>query len=68
MNLFPQIGLDTHYWTAVNHLFIWGSLTVYFAVLFAMQSDGMFGIFPSSFPFVGKFGSAGEEIILMNGN
>uniref|UniRef100_UPI0037E8034E phospholipid-transporting ATPase ID n=1 Tax=Semicossyphus pulcher TaxID=241346 RepID=UPI0037E8034E len=48
-----QIGLDKRYWTAVNHLFIWGSLTVYFAILFAMQSDGMFGIFPSNFPFVG---------------
>ncbi|XP_051239040.1 phospholipid-transporting ATPase ID isoform X2 [Dicentrarchus labrax] len=47
-----QIGLDKHYWTAVNHLFIWGSLTVYFAILFAMQSNGIFGIFPSNFPFV----------------
>lgn len=26
---------------------------VYFAILFAMQSDGLFGIFPSSFPFIG---------------
>ncbi|XP_029289331.1 probable phospholipid-transporting ATPase IM isoform X2 [Cottoperca gobio] len=48
-----QIGLDTHYWTAINHFFIWGSLTVYFAVLFAMQSDGMFGVFSSIFPFIG---------------
>uniref|UniRef100_A0A3Q1IQG7 Phospholipid-transporting ATPase n=1 Tax=Anabas testudineus TaxID=64144 RepID=A0A3Q1IQG7_ANATE len=48
-----QIGLVTHYWTAVNHLFIWGSLIVYFAILFAMQSDGIFGIFPRSFPFIG---------------
>uniref|UniRef100_A0A3Q1EXH9 Phospholipid-transporting ATPase n=1 Tax=Acanthochromis polyacanthus TaxID=80966 RepID=A0A3Q1EXH9_9TELE len=48
-----QIGLDTHYWTAVNHFFIWGSLTVYFAILFAMQSDGIFGIFPSNFPYIG---------------
>ncbi|KAM7414787.1 hypothetical protein PAMA_019549 [Pampus argenteus] len=48
-----QIGLDTHYWTAVNHFFIWGSLAVYFAILFAMQSDGIFGIFPSNFPFIG---------------
>uniref|UniRef100_A0A3B4VJR6 ATPase phospholipid transporting 8B4 (putative) n=1 Tax=Seriola dumerili TaxID=41447 RepID=A0A3B4VJR6_SERDU len=48
-----QIGLDTHYWTAVNHLFIWGSLTVYFVILFAMQSNGIFGIFPSNFPFIG---------------
>ncbi|KAK5867217.1 hypothetical protein PBY51_011730 [Eleginops maclovinus] len=48
-----QIGLDTHYWTVVNNFFVWGSLIVYFAILFAMQSDGMFGIFTSNFPFVG---------------
>ncbi|MED6260340.1 ATPase class I type 8B member 4 [Ataeniobius toweri] len=48
-----QIGLDTHYWTAVNHLFVWGSLIVYFAILLAMQSDGLFGIFSSNFPFIG---------------
>uniref|UniRef100_A0A8B9LMM7 Phospholipid-transporting ATPase n=1 Tax=Astyanax mexicanus TaxID=7994 RepID=A0A8B9LMM7_ASTMX len=48
-----QIGLDTNYWTAVNHFFVWGSLAVYFAILFAMNSDGIFRIFPSQFPFVG---------------
>ncbi|XP_056272175.1 probable phospholipid-transporting ATPase IM [Pseudoliparis swirei] len=48
-----QIGLNTHYWTAVNHFFIWGSLAAYFAILFAMQSDGIFGIFPRNFPFIG---------------
>ncbi|XP_041692767.1 phospholipid-transporting ATPase ID isoform X2 [Coregonus clupeaformis] len=48
-----QIGLDTSYWTAVNHVFVWGSLAVYFAILFAMHSDGLFSIFPSHFPFIG---------------
>ncbi|XP_057186002.1 phospholipid-transporting ATPase ID isoform X2 [Triplophysa rosa] len=48
-----QIGLDTNYWTAVNHFFIWGSLAVYFAILFAMQSDGLFNIFPNQFTFIG---------------
>ncbi|KAM4618220.1 LOW QUALITY PROTEIN: phospholipid-transporting ATPase ID [Polymixia lowei] len=48
-----QIGLKTYYWTAVNHVFIWGSLVIYFAILFAVQSDGIFGIFPNQFPFVG---------------
>uniref|UniRef100_A0A8C1NLQ2 Phospholipid-transporting ATPase n=1 Tax=Cyprinus carpio TaxID=7962 RepID=A0A8C1NLQ2_CYPCA len=48
-----QIGLDTNYWTAVNHFFIWGSLAVYFAILFAMHSDGIFTIFPNQFPFIG---------------
>uniref|UniRef100_A0A671WBA4 Phospholipid-transporting ATPase n=1 Tax=Sparus aurata TaxID=8175 RepID=A0A671WBA4_SPAAU len=56
-----QIGLDKHYWTAVNHLFIWGSVTVYFAILFAMQSNGMFGILPSNFPFVGTARSCLSE-------
>ncbi|XP_075998000.1 phospholipid-transporting ATPase ID [Genypterus blacodes] len=48
-----QIGLDTHYWTALNLLFIWGSLSMYFAALFALQSDGIFAIFQSNFPFIG---------------
>lgn len=49
-----QIGLDTNYWTAVNHFFIVGSLAMYFAILFAMNSDGIFRIFPNQFPFVGE--------------
>ncbi|CAH2274037.1 probable phospholipid-transporting ATPase IM isoform X1 [Pelobates cultripes] len=49
-----QIGLDTSYWTAINHFFIWGSLAVYFSILFAMHGDGIFDIFPSHFPFVGN--------------
>ncbi|XP_053742778.1 phospholipid-transporting ATPase ID [Synchiropus splendidus] len=57
-----QIGLDTHYWTAVNHVFIWGSLTIYFALLFAMQCDGMFGIFTSKFPFVGAARNSLSEV------
>uniref|UniRef100_A0A3Q3J034 Phospholipid-transporting ATPase n=1 Tax=Monopterus albus TaxID=43700 RepID=A0A3Q3J034_MONAL len=48
-----QIGLDTHYWAAVNHLFIWGSVTLYFAILFTVQSNGIFFIIPKNFPFVG---------------
>ncbi|XP_010876009.2 probable phospholipid-transporting ATPase IM [Esox lucius] len=48
-----QLGLDTYYWTAVNQFFLWGSLSVYFAVTFTMYSNGMFLIFTSSFPFIG---------------
>ncbi|KAK2512177.1 phospholipid-transporting ATPase ID [Columba guinea] len=48
-----QIGLDTSYWTVVNQFFIWGSLSVYFAITFTMYSDGMYMIFTASFPFVG---------------
>uniref|UniRef100_A0A4W5MM37 Phospholipid-transporting ATPase n=1 Tax=Hucho hucho TaxID=62062 RepID=A0A4W5MM37_9TELE len=36
-----QLGLDTHYWTAVNQFFLWGSLSVYFAVIFTMYSNGI---------------------------
>uniref|UniRef100_A0A670JN37 Phospholipid-transporting ATPase n=1 Tax=Podarcis muralis TaxID=64176 RepID=A0A670JN37_PODMU len=49
-----QIGLDTGFWTAINHFFIWGSLAVYFAILFAMHSDGLFQLFPNQFRFVGN--------------
>ncbi|KAL0968678.1 hypothetical protein UPYG_G00270100 [Umbra pygmaea] len=49
-----QIGLDTYYWTAVNHLFVWGSLATYFAILLALQSDGLYLIFPSQFRFIGS--------------
>lgn len=48
-----QIGFITHYWTVVNHFFVWGSLAIYFAILFALNSDGIFGIFPNNFSFVG---------------
>lgn len=48
-----QLGLDLSYWTAVNHLFVWGSLGMYFLVSFTMQSDGLHRLHPSSFPFIG---------------
>uniref|UniRef100_A0A8D1Z7X5 Phospholipid-transporting ATPase n=1 Tax=Sus scrofa TaxID=9823 RepID=A0A8D1Z7X5_PIG len=48
-----QIALDTSYWTVINHVFIWGSIATYFSILFAMHSNGIFGIFPNQFPFVG---------------
>ncbi|KAM4829760.1 putative phospholipid-transporting ATPase IM [Thomomys bottae] len=49
-----QIALDTSYWTVINHIFIWGSVATYFSVLFTMHSNGVFGIFPNHFPFVGN--------------
>ncbi|XP_037835359.1 phospholipid-transporting ATPase ID [Kryptolebias marmoratus] len=48
-----QVCLDTYYWTALNQLFVWGSLAVYFAVTFTMYSNGMFFIFTSVFPLIG---------------
>ncbi|XP_068407489.1 probable phospholipid-transporting ATPase IM isoform X5 [Eschrichtius robustus] len=49
-----QIALDTSYWTIINHVFVWGSIATYFSILFTMHSNGLFGIFPSQFPFVGN--------------
>ncbi|XP_063276372.1 phospholipid-transporting ATPase ID isoform X6 [Prinia subflava] len=49
-----QIGLDTGFWTAINHFFIWGSLAAYFAILFTMHSDSLFRLFPNQFRFVGN--------------
>ncbi|XP_034047826.1 phospholipid-transporting ATPase ID-like [Thalassophryne amazonica] len=48
-----QLCLDTHYWTAVNQFFIWGSLAAYFAITFTIYSNGMFLIFTQAFPFIG---------------
>ena len=50
-----QLGLDMSYWTVVTHVFVWGSLTMYFVVTFTMYSNGMYLIFTASFPFIGKF-------------
>nr|XP_013010169.1 probable phospholipid-transporting ATPase IM isoform X2 [Cavia porcellus] len=48
------IALDTSYWTVINHVFIWGSIATYFFILFTMHSNGIFGMFPNQFPFVGN--------------
>ncbi|XP_061881093.1 phospholipid-transporting ATPase ID-like [Entelurus aequoreus] len=48
-----QLGLEMSYWTAVNTVFVLGSLVMYFAVTFTMYSDGLFLVLPSAFPFVG---------------
>uniref|UniRef100_A0A4W3K0S0 Phospholipid-transporting ATPase n=1 Tax=Callorhinchus milii TaxID=7868 RepID=A0A4W3K0S0_CALMI len=48
-----EIAIDTVYWTAFNHLFIWGSLVVYFAISFTMYSNGLFAIIPGAFSFIG---------------
>jgi len=49
-----KLGLETYYWTAVNQFFLWGSLSVYFAVTFTMYSNGMYLIFTSFVPFIGE--------------
>ncbi len=43
-----QLGLDLSYWTVVNHLFVWGSLGMFFILTFTMYTDGLFRLRPSS--------------------
>ncbi|KAM9488041.1 phospholipid-transporting ATPase ID isoform 1-T2 [Clarias gariepinus] len=49
-----QISLDTGYWTAINHFFVWGSLGTYFTILFTMHSSVLFNFFPKQFHFLGS--------------
>lgn len=35
----PQLALDTHYWTWINHFVIWGSLLFY--VVFSLLWGGV---------------------------
>uniref|UniRef100_A0AAY4APN7 Phospholipid-transporting ATPase n=1 Tax=Denticeps clupeoides TaxID=299321 RepID=A0AAY4APN7_9TELE len=49
-----QIALDTGYWTAINHFFVWGSLGSYFTILFVLHSDILFSLFPQQFNFLGS--------------
>ncbi|XP_053743815.1 phospholipid-transporting ATPase ID isoform X1 [Synchiropus splendidus] len=49
-----QISLDTGYWTVINHVFVWGSLGSYFAIMFVLHSQTLFRISPSQFNFIGS--------------
>uniref|UniRef100_A0A672J4W4 Phospholipid-transporting ATPase n=1 Tax=Salarias fasciatus TaxID=181472 RepID=A0A672J4W4_SALFA len=49
-----QIALDTGFWTVFNHVFVWGSLASYFTIMFALNSQILFRIFPNQFHFVGS--------------
>uniref|UniRef100_A0A8C4QUV2 Phospholipid-transporting ATPase n=1 Tax=Eptatretus burgeri TaxID=7764 RepID=A0A8C4QUV2_EPTBU len=48
-----QVGIDMAYWTPINQIFVWGSIAMYFAITFALYSDGMYTILPGAFPFIG---------------
>lgn len=48
-----QLGFEMSYWTAVNTVFVFGSLAMYFVVTFTMYSNGLFLMLPSAFPFIG---------------
>lgn len=49
-----QLGLEMSYWTAVNTLFVLGSLAMYFVVTFTMYSNGLFLLLPRAFAFIGE--------------
>uniref|UniRef100_A0A8C7FJX5 Phospholipid-transporting ATPase n=1 Tax=Oncorhynchus kisutch TaxID=8019 RepID=A0A8C7FJX5_ONCKI len=49
-----QIALDTGYWTAINHFFVWGSVGSFFTIMLAMHSQTLFSIFPNQFHFIGS--------------
>ncbi|XP_048358974.1 phospholipid-transporting ATPase IC [Sphaerodactylus townsendi] len=46
-----QMGLDTSYWTFVNAFSIFGSIALYFGIMFDLHSAGIHVLFPSAFPF-----------------
>jgi phospholipid-translocating ATPase len=48
-----QMALDTQYWTAINHFFLWGSIAMFFLFLFMMYSNTLYSILPNTFFFVG---------------
>ncbi|XP_041917546.1 probable phospholipid-transporting ATPase IM [Alosa sapidissima] len=48
-----QIGLDTNYWTPINHVCIWGSVAMYFFIVFAPHRSSTFDELPKYFPFFG---------------
>lgn len=48
-----QIGLDTSYWTFVNAFSIFGSIALYFGIMFDFHSAGIHVLFPSAFQFTG---------------
>ncbi|KAM8962280.1 LOW QUALITY PROTEIN: phospholipid-transporting ATPase IC [Pelodytes ibericus] len=48
-----QIGLDTSYWTFVNAFSVFGSIAIYFGIMFDLHSAGIHVLFPSQFIFTG---------------
>ncbi|XP_077965720.1 phospholipid-transporting ATPase ID-like isoform X2 [Styela clava] len=48
-----KVGMDTQYWTPINHFFVWGSIAIFFVMSFALYSDGLFYLSPETFPYIG---------------
>ncbi|XP_058026472.1 phospholipid-transporting ATPase IC isoform X2 [Ahaetulla prasina] len=53
-----QIGMDTSYWTFVNAFSIFGSIALYFGIMFDLHSAGIHVLFPSVFQFTGTAANA----------
>ncbi|KAL8204052.1 UNVERIFIED_CONTAM: Phospholipid-transporting ATPase IC [Gekko kuhli] len=47
------MGLDTSYWTFVNAFSIFGSIALYFGIMFDLHSAGIHVLFPNAFQFTG---------------
>uniref|UniRef100_A0A7N9DGS3 Phospholipid-transporting ATPase n=1 Tax=Macaca fascicularis TaxID=9541 RepID=A0A7N9DGS3_MACFA len=56
-----QIGLDTSYWTFVNAFSIFGSIALYFGIMFDFHSAGIHVLFPSIFQFTDPEASQAVE-------
>ncbi|XP_069780089.1 phospholipid-transporting ATPase IC isoform X3 [Narcine bancroftii] len=48
-----QIAMDTSYWTFINAFSVFGSIVLYFAIMFDLHSAGIHILFPSVFTFTG---------------
>ncbi|XP_041110345.1 phospholipid-transporting ATPase IC-like [Polyodon spathula] len=48
-----QISLNTSYWTFLNAFSVFGSIAIYFGIMFDIHSAGIHVIFPSYFSFTG---------------
>ncbi|XP_039606400.1 phospholipid-transporting ATPase IC [Polypterus senegalus] len=48
-----QISLDTSYWTFINAFSVFGSIAVYFGIMFDIHSAGIHVLFPAAFTFTG---------------
>ncbi|XP_015267619.1 PREDICTED: phospholipid-transporting ATPase IC [Gekko japonicus] len=53
-----QMGLDTSYWTFVNAFSIFGSIALYFGIMFDLHSAGIHILFPNAFQFTGTASNA----------
>ncbi|XP_013910354.1 PREDICTED: phospholipid-transporting ATPase IC [Thamnophis sirtalis] len=53
-----QMGMDTSYWTFVNAFSIFGSIALYFGIMFDLHSAGIHILFPSVFQFTGTASNA----------